>query len=37
MRADHEMRIQLKPEDGIFSIDDTEVFHYGLCSECGSL
>ncbi|MDR1516365.1 MAG: transcriptional repressor [Synergistaceae bacterium] len=37
MRSDHEMRIQLKPEDGIFSIDSTEVFHYGLCSNCGNL
>lgn len=35
LRAGCKPKIRLKPEDEIYCIDDTEVFHYGLCSECG--
>ncbi|MDR1020579.1 MAG: transcriptional repressor [Synergistaceae bacterium] len=37
LRANYELKVRLKPEDEIFCIDNTEVFHYGLCSECVSL
>jgi len=32
--ADFEMLTKISPQSGIESIESTEVFHYGLCSEC---
>jgi Fur family peroxide stress response transcriptional regulator len=34
LRADFELLTQMNPGSGIYSIDCTEVFHYGLCSHC---
>jgi Fur family peroxide stress response transcriptional regulator len=34
--VDFELLTRISPTSGIESIDNTEVFHYGLCSECVS-
>jgi Fur family peroxide stress response transcriptional regulator len=34
LRVDFEMLTSISPELGIDSIENTEVFHYGLCSGC---
>ncbi|MDR3255799.1 MAG: transcriptional repressor [Synergistaceae bacterium] len=34
--VDLEILTRVGPKSGVASIENTEIFHYGLCSECGS-